>query len=77
MTLTMWIALALWNAVIVYVFVKVRSVMARNNRANARLISREPGPITDRGVLINRIALLVLLAASNWAILRYGAGFLA
>ena len=66
-----WIVLALWSAVIVYVFVNVRSVMANNNKAIARVFGNCPFGITDRAVLINRIALVVLLVVSDWAILRY------
>ena len=69
--LLVWIIAALWTAVVVYVIVDVRRVMARNNRANARLFGCEPGPITARGVLINRIALLAMMAVGNWAILRF------
>ncbi len=71
-----WIIAALWTAVVVYVVIDVRRVMARNNRANAKLFGFEPGPITARGVLINRIALVVMLIAGDWAILRFGARLL-
>jgi hypothetical protein len=66
-----WIVLALWSAVIVYVFVNVRGVIANNHKAISSLIGRVMPPISDRMVAINRVALAVLLVVSDWAILHF------
>ncbi len=66
-----WIVLALWSAVIVYVFVDVRRVIANNNKALSALIGREMPPLTDRTVLINRVALAILLVVSDWAAVHF------
>ena len=76
MSVVLWIALALWSAVIIYVFVDIRRVIANNNRKIAKLIGREMPAITDRTVLINRIALAALLGVSDWALLRFGPGLI-
>ena len=73
----LWILVGLWTAVVLYVFLDVRRVMADNDQHNAKLTGRAAGPITDRGVLINRLALVVTLVAGDWAILRFGSQFLA
>lgn len=73
----LWFLVGLWTAVVLYVFLDVRRVMANNNSANQQLTGREAGPITQRGVAINRIALIVTLVAGDWAILHFGARLLA
>ena len=77
MSVVLWILVGLWTAVVLYVFLDVRRVMANNNQHNANLTGRAAGPITDRGVLINRLALVVTLVAGDWAILHFGAQLLA
>lgn len=69
MPVILWIVLAIWDAVIVYVVVNIRSVMADNNTRIAKLFGSSPSDVTDRSVLINRILLAVLLAVSNLAML--------
>jgi hypothetical protein len=69
---TFWLVAALWNAVVLYVLIDVRRVMARNNQAIGRVLGSEPGPVTDRGVKINRIALLAALVIGNAVILGLG-----
>jgi hypothetical protein len=71
-SVTLWILVGLWTAVVLYVFLDVRRVMASNNRNNAQLTGRDAGPITDSGVLVNRIALIATLVAGDWAILHFG-----
>lgn len=72
----LWGLVGLWTAVVLYVFLDVRRVMANNNKHNTQLTGREAGPITDRGVLINRIALIVTLVAGDWVILHLGGSLL-
>jgi hypothetical protein len=67
----LWIVLSLWTAVIVYVFVDVRRVIAHNNKALSALIGREMPPLTDRMVFINRAALVILLVVSDWAAVHF------
>ena len=74
---TLWVLVGLWMAVVLYVFLDVRRVMTNNNSNNAQLTGRKAGPITDRGVLINRLALVVTLVAGVWTILHFGSQFLA
>lgn len=75
LSVALWLLLVLWDLVIAYVFVDVRRVMANNNAAIARLLGRDVFGITDRGVLINRVLLVLLLVVSNWAVLRYCLGW--
>lgn len=77
MSVMLWILVGMWTAVVLYVFLDVRRVMANNDQHNARLTGRAAGPITDRGVLTNRIALIVTLVVGDWAILHIGSQFLA
>lgn len=66
-----WGILAAWSALIVYVFIDVRRVMRFNGRANAKLGLGLPTEVTERAVLINRIALVVLLIGSNLLLVRW------
>ncbi len=75
LSVALWLLLVLWDLVIAYVFVDVRRVMANNNAAIARLLGRDVFGITDRGVLINRVLLVLLLVVSNWAVLRFCLGW--
>jgi hypothetical protein len=72
----LWAVVLLWSAVILYVIVDVRRVMGRNNKINASLLGREPAMISDRSVLVNRLALVAVLIAGNWAIVRFGTDLL-
>ena len=65
-----WGLAALWSLVLLYVIVDLRRVMAMNSAANERLFGWARKPVTDRAVLLNRIALAVLLVAGVWAIPR-------
>lgn len=66
-----WTIIAAWTAVIVYVFVDVRRVMAFNSKWNARLGNGWPTEVTERGVTLNRIALTVLLVVSDALLIRF------
>ena len=66
-----WIVIAAWTALIVYVIIDVRRVMAFNSRRNEQIGLGLPTSQSDRSVLINRIALVVLLIASNALLIRY------
>ena len=66
-----WIVIAAWTALIVYVIINVRRVMAFNSRRNEQIGLGLPTSQSDRSVLINRIALVVLLIASNALLIRY------
>ena len=60
-----WTIIAAWSALIVYVIVDVRRVMRFNGRNNARLGLGLPTDVSERSVLVNRIALVVLLIGSD------------
>ena len=66
-----WIVIAAWTALILYVIVDVRRVMAVNSRRNEQIGLGLPTSQSDRSVLINRIALVVLLIASNGLLVHY------
>ena len=53
----------LWSAVVLYVFIDVRRIMAFNNRVNKRVLGMGDLPITDKSVMINRVFLVVVLVA--------------
>ncbi len=74
MSVIPWILLTLWDLTIAYVFINVRKVMANNHIAIARLSGKPLFGVTERAVLMNRIALIALLALSNWGFLRFGPG---
>ncbi len=66
-----WLLIAAWSAVIVYVIVDVRRVMAFNSRRNAQIGLGLPTSQSDRAVLINRVALVVLLIGSDALLVHY------
>jgi hypothetical protein len=72
LSVILWIILAAWTLLIVYIIIDVRRVMGRNNATNAKLLGILPPPVTARGVMINRLALTALLVVSNWAIWHFG-----
>ncbi len=66
-----WVLIAAWSALIVYVIVDVRRVMAFNSRRNTQIGLGLPTSQSDRAVLINRIALAVLLIGSDALLVHY------
>ena len=66
-----WGIIIAWSALILYVIVDVRRVMRFNSRNNAKLGLGLPTEVTDRSVLINRIALFVLLIGSDLLLVRW------
>ena len=66
-----WTVFGLWNVVLLYVFADIRRVMAFNSKCNAALLGRQPAAITDRGVRINRLAMILLLIVSNWLLVHF------
>jgi hypothetical protein len=66
-----WGLIAAWSALILYVIVDVRRVMAFNGKWNARLGNSWPTGVTERGVQLNRVALVLLLIVSNALLVRF------
>jgi hypothetical protein len=72
----LWIIIALWSTVLVYVFIDIRRIAVRNNRINAKLLGGAPRQMTERSVLINRCVLVALLVVSDGALLHFGSRLL-
>jgi hypothetical protein len=66
-----WVLMGAWSALILYVIVDVRRVMAFNSRRNEEIGLGLPTSQSDRSVLINRIALVVLLIGSDLLLVLY------
>ena len=54
-----------WTILLLYVLIDIRRVMSFNSANNARLRNGWPTEVNDRNILLNRIAVLVLLAVTD------------
>jgi hypothetical protein len=63
--------IGLWLALLAYVFIAIRKIMAANGRRNAQTGLPLPTGVSERAVLVNRVALVVVGAGSTWLLARY------